>query len=163
LRDRDVHVDRPVRLTLAAIALLVASAQAGATRAPVSLIASPAHLLLRGSGVAVVEVANSGTRPAVVASRRGRLGPGGPRRPRIGRARTSWLAVRPSSLTLAPGASAKVSVEAHVPPGTEPGDHAELVLLTTRPLGGTGLAVRMRLGVVVVVRAPGRIVRRLSL
>ena len=36
------------------------------------------------------------------------------------------------------------------------------MLLTTRPRRGAGVAVRMRIGVVVVVRAPGRIVRRLA-
>jgi len=37
------------------------------------------------------------------------------------------------------------------------------VLLTTRPVRSAAVAVRMRLGVVVVVRAPGAIVRRLDL
>ena len=46
----------------------------------------------------------------------------------------------------------------HAPPG----DHSELVLLTTRPLRTVSLSVRMRLGLVVVVRAAGRIVRRLE-
>jgi hypothetical protein len=35
------------------------------------------------------------------------------------------------------------------------------VLLTSRPTATRGLPVRVRLGVVVVVRAPGRVVRRL--
>lgn len=50
-----------------------------------------------------------------------------------------------------------------MPGRAEPGDHDALVLLTTRPWRSAGVAVRMRIGVVVVVRTPGRIVRRLAL
>ena len=64
---------------------------------------------------------------------------------------------------LAAGASATVAVSARVPARVEPGDHDALVLLTTRPSARPGLAVRMRLGVVVVVRAPGRVARSLRL
>ena len=44
-----------------------------------------------------------------------------------------------------------------------PGDHAALVLLTTAPSRATGIAVRLRVGVVVLVRVAGRIVHRLEL
>jgi hypothetical protein len=43
-----------------------------------------------------------------------------------------------------------------------PGDHPALVLLTTRPLGVKHVRVRMRVGVIVVLRVRGRIVRRLD-
>jgi hypothetical protein len=148
-------------LVLAA-ALLAASASAGAARAPVSLIASPAHLAIRGSGAAVVGVTNSGSQPAVLDAARGGFALDLRGRPRVLARRVSWLSVRPARLTIAPGATASVAVSARVPRGAEPGDHSELVLLTTRPLAGAGLAVRMRLGVVVVVRAPGKVVRRLA-
>jgi hypothetical protein len=64
---------------------------------------------------------------------------------------------------LAPGAPATLTVSARVPPGARAGDHTELVLLTTRRPAGRGLPVRVRLGVVVVVRAPGKIVHKVDL
>jgi hypothetical protein len=44
----------------------------------------------------------------------------------------------------------------------EPGDHPALVLLTSRPLGKRRVRVRLRVGVVVDLRVPGRIMRRLD-
>jgi hypothetical protein len=43
-----------------------------------------------------------------------------------------------------------------------PGDHAALVLLTTRPLGVHRVRIRLRVGVIVVLRVPGRVVRSLD-
>jgi hypothetical protein len=103
-----------------------------------------------GSRAVVVDVARAG----FVLDLRGR--------PRAVARRSSWLAVRPHRLTLAPGATATLTVSAHVPPRAQPGDHSELVLLASRPPAARGLPVRLRLGVVVVVRAPGRVVRSLS-
>ena len=45
----------------------------------------------------------------------------------------------------------------------EPGDHQVLVLLTTRPQHGSRVALRLRLGVRLSVRMPGRVNRRLAL
>ena len=59
--------------------------------------------------------------------------------------------------------TASLLVSARVPPKAEPGDHETLVLLTTRPLAAARVAVRVPLGVIVVVRAPGKVVRRLDL
>ena len=56
-----------------------------------------------------------------------------------------------------------MAIVSRVPARAEPGDHDALVLFTTRRRIRDGLAVRVRMGVVVVVRAPGRIVRRLVL
>jgi hypothetical protein len=53
-------------------------------------------------------------------------------------------------------------VRAAPPRRAEPGDHPALVLLTTRPLGARRVRVRLRVGVVVDLRVPGRIVRRLD-
>jgi hypothetical protein len=59
--------------------------------------------------------------------------------------------------------AAVLLVSARVPPRAEPGDHDALVLLSARPLGHARISVRLRLGVIVVVRAPGAVVRRLKL
>ena len=149
-----------MRVALALIALLAASASAGAARPPVALIASPARLTLAGSATGTVSVTNSGTEPVVVDTARAGYAFDLRGRPRAVAPRSPWLAVLPRRLTLAPGASAPVTVRSTAPRGAEPGEHSELVLLTTRPRAGGSVGVRMRLGVVVVVRVPGRVQRR---
>jgi hypothetical protein len=113
-------------------------------------------------------VTNTGSTPVVVdVARAGfSLDPRG--RPRIAarggrRAATAWLNVRPRRFSVGAGASAWLTVASRLPAVVEPGDHDALVLLTSRPLRRGAVAVRMRIGVVVVVRAPGRVVRRLTL
>ena len=135
---------------------------AGAARPPVALIASPAHVALAGSARAPVAVTNSGTDPVVVDVARAGFALDLRGRPRVAARRSSWLVVAPRQLSLAPGATAALTVSSHVPPGAEPGDHSELVLLTTRSPTARGLPVRVRLGVVVAVRAPGKVVRKIA-
>jgi len=89
-------------------------------------------------------------------------------RPRIVKRRgprsaAGWLRLRPARLRLAPHAAAKLLVSARLPRGADPGDHDALVVLSARPLARARVSVRLRLGVVVVVRAPGAVVRRLKL
>jgi hypothetical protein len=147
----------------AAVVALAAPALAGAAApSPVSLVASPSHVALTGSARAPVTVTNSGTKTVVVDVARGGFALDLRGRPRAVSRRSSWLAVGPRRLTLAPGATATLTVSAHVPRRAQPGDHSELVLLTSRPPTRRGLPVRLRLGVVVVVRAPGKVVRRVS-
>ena len=150
-------------VAFAAVVALAAPALAGAAApAPVSLVASPSHVALTGSARAPVTVTNSGTNPVVVDVARAGFALDLRGRPRAVSRRSSWLAVGPRRLTLAPGATATLTVSAHVPRRAQPGDHSELVLLTSRPPTRRGLPVRLRLGVVVVVRAPGKVVRRVS-
>jgi hypothetical protein len=151
-----------VKLALAIGSVLAASASTGAARPPVALIASPARVSLAGSGRAPIAVTNSGADPLVVDVARAGFTLDLRGRPRAVSRRATWLGVEPRRLVLAPGATATLRVSARVPPKAEPGDHSELVLLTTRPPSGRGLPVRLRLGVVVVVRAPGRIVHRVD-
>jgi hypothetical protein len=150
--------------------LLVASAPAGATgaRPSVALTASPAHVTLEGSGRTALRIANTGRERVVVDVRRAGFALDLRGRPRIlplSRSRTAkgWLRVRPRSFAVRAGATVAVSVAAKVPRHAEPGDHDALVLLTTRRRAHGRVAVRMRLGVVVRVRAPGRVVHHLQL
>lgn len=161
---------RAAGLVLVVLVLVPASAGAGAgtPRPPVALTATPAHISIAGSGRATLRVTNPGASPLVVEVGRAgfSLDPRG--RPRIVardavRAAALWLSVQPGRFVLAAGASRVLAVSSRLPTRTEPGDHDALVLLTTRPRRSAGVAVRMRIGVVVVVRAPGRIVRRLIL
>ena len=153
-----------MRLAFALIAsmVLAASAGAGAAGPRIALIASPAHVSLTGSGKAPLAVTNSGASPLVVDVARAGFALDLRGRPRVTGRRATWLAVSPRQLTLAPGAKATLTVASRVPAGAEPGDHSELVLLTTRPPTARGLPVRVRLGVVVDVRAPGKVVRRVD-
>jgi hypothetical protein len=157
--------------TLAVAAALLAPAPAGASpaRTPVSLVASPARVTIAGSGRATVTVTNSGSRRVEIEVRRAgfaldlRGRPRIVRRARGGGAATPWLIVRPRRLAIRPGAHAALSIGSRVPRNARPGDHDALVVLTTRPIRGAKVAVRMRLGVMVVVRAPGRTSRRMEL
>jgi hypothetical protein len=156
---------RLASISLASCVLVLAAASTSTARPPIALSASPARVTLLGSGQAAIDVTNAGSGAVVVdVSRAGfRLDLRG--RPRVAPpgAADPWLVLRPRRLVLASGASASLVVSATLPRRAEPGDHDALVLLTTRPRHAAGVAVRMRIGVVVVVRAPGRIVRRLEL
>jgi hypothetical protein len=156
--------------TMLVAAIVLASAPAGAstTRPLLGLTATPARVALAGSGEALVRVANPGTSPVVVdvgragfsLDRRGR-----PRVTRHGGPRTAipWLTVRPRRFALRGGSSRLLHVRSRLPARAEPGDHDAVVLLVTRRVHGRAVALRMRIGIVVRVRAPGRVVRRMVL
>ena len=158
-----------VRLALTACLLAPASADAGSARPLVSLTASPTHVTLLGAASATIRVTNSGHGPVVFDAGRAAFAldlRGRPRivpRARTARVATSWLTVRPRRLALRAGQSGWLTVSSAVPRVAQPGDHEALVLLTTRAPQSARVAVRMRLGIVVVVRVPGAIVRRLEL
>ena len=134
--------------------------------AAAALSVSPVHLRLDGMATRMITIRNTGSSAATVDAqsasirfdRRGRPAPAPPRR-RLG----GWLRLRPRRFVVDPGASAVVTVWSAAPKGAVPGDHAALVLLTAVPSRGTGIAVRLRVGVVVLVRVAGRIVHRLEL
>jgi hypothetical protein len=159
---------RAAGLLLAALVLVPASAGAGAARPPLALTATPAKVSIAGSGRAIVRVANPGTSPLVVEAARAGFSLDLRGRPKIvahrrERTAASWLTMQPGRFVLAPGSSRALTVVSRLPARVEPGDHDALVLLTTRPRRSAAVAVRLRVGVVVVVRAPGRVVRRLAL
>ena len=143
------------------------SAARPARRPPVALTASPAHVTLRGSARTTVRLANVGASAVVVDVTRAGFALDLRGRPEVvaranSRAASGWLTLRPRRLALRPGQSGVLTVASRLPLRAEPGDHDALVLMTTRPFRATGVAVRMRIGVVVVVRAPGKIVRRVE-
>jgi hypothetical protein len=162
-------ISAAARIGLVTLTLVPASASASAERPPVALTASPAHVALAGSGRTTVRVTNAGTSQVVVDVIRAGFALDLRGRPRIvgrdavARSAADWLRLRPRSLVLKPGASAPVAITSTLPSKAEPGDHDALLLLMTRRRVRDGVAVRMRMGVVVVVRAPGTVVRRLEL
>jgi hypothetical protein len=159
---------RAAGLVLAVFVLVPASAGASTARPPLALTATPAHVSIVGSGTATLSVTNPGTSPVVVEAARAGFTLDLRGRPRIVRhdglrAATRWLAVQPGRFVLAAGASRALTIAARLPSRVEPGDHDALVLLTSHPRRSAAVSVRLRVGVVVVVRAPGRVVRRLVL
>ena len=136
---------------------------AGVSAAAISV--SPVRIRLTGSAARTITITNAGNAVASVDARPASfvLDPRG--KPAIAPARESaagWLRLHPRLVALAPGGTAVVTVSSGAPPGALPGDHPALVLFTTRPPRGGGLAIRMRIGVVVFVRVAGRIVHRLE-
>lgn len=145
-------------------AAAVTAAVLAFVRPQVSLVAVPAHVQLDGAGAETVQVANRGAAPVVVDVTRAGFALDLRGRPRVIRAAPGrWLRFTPRRLAIAPGGSASLTVSGRLRRGSSPGDHTALLLLSTRRVRGAGLAVRMRLGVVVVLRVPGRIVHRLVL
>jgi len=92
-------------VAVAAVAALVASAAlpAAAARPPVSLVASPSHLELRGGATNAVAVTNTGSQTAVVGVARSGFALDLRGRPRVTSRHARWIAVRPRRLTIAPG------------------------------------------------------------
>jgi hypothetical protein len=151
---------------IAAAACLLAPAAAGAAggRPPAGLSASPTRLNLSGAARETVRLRNPGAAPVVVDIARAGFALDLRGRPRVLAGATgsaAWLAVRPRRLVLPPLGTGTFTVASTLPKRAEPGDHGALVLLTTRPTGMLGVAVRMRIGIVVTVRVPGTVVHRL--
>jgi hypothetical protein len=141
---------------------VIAAAAAGVTAA---LSVSPVHLRLTRSASRTITITNAGNvavsvnarAASFVLDRRGKPTVARERQPAAG-----WLRVQPSRLVLAAGGTALVTVSSVAPAGALPGDHPALVLFTTQPPRAAGVAIRMRIGVVVFVRVAGRIVHRLE-
>jgi hypothetical protein len=149
-------------LLVALACTAAASAAVVAGRPGVVLTASPASLAIGSGERRTIRVANAGAEPLVVDVGRAALAVGLTGKPRVVLAGTdggaaSLVTVRPRRLTLAPGASARLTVVSRPARAARPGDHAALVLLQTRAAGATRVAVRMRIGVTVLVRVPGAI------
>lgn len=155
-------------LALAAATLALAGPAGSQARPVVALTAAPARLALEPSTEGAVTLRNLGAGRIVVRASAGNYAVDVRGRPRVvprraaRRSAASWLAVSPRELTLGPGAAALVRVRAVVPRRAEPGDHSGLVLLATRSGQPGGVGVRMRVGIRVVVRVPGAVVRRLA-
>jgi hypothetical protein len=151
-----------------AAASLLAPPSGGASQPPVALAASPVRVRLIGKSTQTVRITNWGASRVVADVGTAGFALGLRGRPRIVRRGSgsslaaSWIAVRPRRLALAPGRTETLTVSSIVPRGASPGDHSALVLVATNPSERGGVAVRMRIGIVVVVRVPGTIVHRLA-
>jgi hypothetical protein len=124
---------------------------------PVALAVSPSRLLLAAGETRTIEVANRGQAAATVVAAASGLAYGLRGRPRV-LGRTAAVLVRPRRIAVPAGGAATVAVSA--PGRSRPGDRPALVLLSTRG-PARGVAVGLRVGVVVLVRGAGPVVRRL--
>jgi hypothetical protein len=131
-------------------------------RPQLSLVAEPARVLLDGAGSQTVQVTNRGRTAVVLDVQRAGFALDLRGQPRIvPAARAAWLSVRPKRIAIAAGDGGTVTIRAIVPRAARPGDHASLLLLASRPLVHGAVSVRLRLGLIVVLRVPGPIIRRL--
>ena len=121
--------------------------------ASLTLSVSPAHVSFVAPAARTIGLRNTGAERIEVTVTRRALD---------GRGAKGWLTVRPARVLLRAGAGARVTVRAGAH-SAAPGDHGLLLLLVGRRLDGKGVAVRLRLGVPVRVRMPGRIVRHLGI
>lgn len=150
-------------LLVAAPATAVVLALAATAPAPPrpALTASPGRVVLDGAARAEVHVAAPrGAEVVDVALTPYALDLRG--HPRLtGAARAPrWVSARPSRLRVGPK-GARVTLSAAPPRGAAPGDRPFALVLTTRSRHGGSVAVRLRIGVLVVAHVPGKVARRL--
>ena len=157
----------------AALALAVACATLGAGGAAASrpvrpeagLTVWPARLALAGGARRTIHLINRGRSRVVVDAAAAGLALDLRGRPRIVRRRAgapAWVAVSPRRAAVPAGGATAFVVAATPLRRARPGDHDALVLLTTEPRPSAGVPVRVRIGVVAVVRVPGAVARRLD-
>lgn len=151
-------------LALWASVLFASAVPAGANSHPraLSVSAWPARVVVPAPGSTTVRVGNSSSAPVrLLASPRGyaldALG-----RPHLHAARAAWLSVKPARVVVAPHGVVQIEVRVKRPAGAKPGDHAQVLLVSSAPPARRRLVATLRIGVVVVARVPGRLVHRLS-
>jgi hypothetical protein len=124
---------------------------------PVALAASPSRLVVVAGETRAVALSNVGAAPITVDGAAFRFGLSLRGRPRI-LLPTVTVRLAPARFTLAPGTTRLVNVS---PRGRlEPGDAPAVVLFSARG-ARTGLAVQLRVGVVVLLRGTGVVIHRL--
>jgi hypothetical protein len=114
----------------------------------IALTVSPAHAVLTTPASRTIDIRNTGTATVAVA---------------VKSPPTQLLQIRPSRVALRPGSHRILTVRARASARARAGDHELLVLLLAQPLERSGVAVRMRVGVRLRVRVPGRLVRQITL
>jgi hypothetical protein len=164
------HATAGLVLTALCLALGLAPSASGARSPGLALAFHPNRLMLVGKAQGTFEVTNPTDRQLVVDASFADflLRPNGrvvvsPRLPPSRSAR-KWLTVSPRTLRLAPHATLALRVSSNPPAGAgaSPGDHHALTQFTTRPLGSRLVRTRTQIGLPVLVRVNGPLVRRLQ-
>lgn len=124
---------------------------------PVALAASPSRLVVAAGETRAVLLSNVGAAPIAVDGAAFRFGLSLRGRPRI-MLRTPSVRLAPARFTLPPRSTRLVSVSARG--RLEPGDRPTVVLFSARG-ARAGIAVQLRVGVVVLLRGRGVVMHRL--
>jgi hypothetical protein len=143
------------------VSIAIVAAGLAAVAPHATLSASPAHLVLTPGTRRLVHLEAAGTRRLAVDARVAGFALDVKGRPRIVPAdgARSLLSLAPRSLVVG-GRGATLAVAVPRSARASVGDHAAIVLLTAAAPGARGVLVRMRIGLVVSVRIPGRLVHR---
>jgi hypothetical protein len=123
--------------------------------APVAMSVSPARIAVTAPASRTITLRNTGPQDVIVEVARRAVGESA--------AFKSWVHVAPSRHRVAAGGATRLTLRVSRSPTATPGDHAAVVLLTTARPQGEGIGVRLRLGVRLMVRVPGRLVRRVDI
>ena len=150
-------------ISAAALAVALAAAGAHAQPARVTLAASPTHVRLVPGGRQLVHVTAPGGGPLLVEARIAGYALDLLGRPRITRPGDAapWLSVTPSRIAVGRGGG-EFTITARRPVHARPGDHTAVVLLSAVVPSARGVVVRMRIGLTLVMRTAGRVVRRVT-
>jgi hypothetical protein len=122
--------------------------------APVALSVSPPRIAVTAPASRTITLRNTGGDDLVVEVTRRAVGESA--------AFKSWVHVLPARQTVRAGRSARFTLRVSRSARATPGDHAAVVFLTTRRPHADGIAVRLRVGVRVIVRMPGPLVHRVA-
>ena len=114
----------------------------------IALAVSPPHVVMTTPAARTIDVRNTGTASVDVT---------------VKSPSTRLLRIRPTRVALRPGSHRLLTVRARALARARTGDHELVVLLLAQPLERSGVAVRMRVGVRLRVRVPGRLVRHIVL
>jgi hypothetical protein len=155
---------KPGLLVLPACALFALAGSAGANSHPTALSVAvwPARVTVMAPGTTTVRVGNPGGASIrlVVRARGYALDPIG--RPLVLAPTAKWLSGSPTRLVVPAHGVGGLHVRVRRPAGARPGDHAQLLVLSTEPAAGRRVVASLRIGIVVVPRIPGRLVHRLE-
>ena len=143
-------------LAIAGVLAVVQTASAGSVgrERPLALAVSPARVALVAPASRTIQLRNLGAEAVDVAVVRKAVDRRQPAK--------KWLSVRPARVVLRSGSTAVLTLRVRRHAKAGPGDHQLRVLFVARPLARSRVAIRLRLGVGMRIRVPGRIVRRLE-
>ncbi len=125
---------------------------------------SPAHVELSPGAQATVSVATDTARNLAITAEVDGLTLDARGRPRLVRPGDAapWLKLSASTLRAVHGRT-QLTISVRRVASAAPGDHRAVVLLTAAQPVSSGVLVRMRLGLIVSVRVPGKVLHRLML
>jgi hypothetical protein len=150
-----------VAVVLIAAVAALASPVAAAPRTALSV--SPAHVALDAGSRASLHVQTGAGRRLLLRASVAGLALDLRGRPRVATKRDAapWLSVSPATVEVG-RAGATLVIASRRQPASRAGEHSAVVLLTATAPSAKGVAIQLRVGVVVTVRVKGRLVHRVE-